>query len=399
MIPAAVISTRTAIPSPGASVLTLIVFWNGADVTKAFGWAADNAGCYYYRIAQPLDQLAVSYGWEVSHGTTFGGKEALDAKASNPEFLKIIERAASAYDVVIAQRVSMTNPSIFWQSIRKTKAKTFLVYELDDDLFSIEHKSNPTGHEFYSQEVTRANLADNINLADRVTVSTWGLAEVVSKYNNDVHICPNGIPEWLLSHNRPHVDNGLITIGWGGSATHQMDFTEAGGSLRRLFANSDNIEFHTIGANYVSEPTALDLVRGVPIRKSVAKIPADQVRITGWSENVEDYYRTIDFDIAIAPLKSHVFNRSKSYIKALEYAALGIPVVASDVGPYREFVQHGVTGYLVRQEHEWVKYLRELINDPAARAEMGANARRLAAEYTTAKLAPLWLAALSPEGK
>ena len=45
-------------------------------------------------------------------------------------------------------------------------------------------------------------------------------------------------------------------------------------------------------------------------------------------------------------------DQSKSAIRAIEYGALGIPVVASDVGPYRDHIVDGVTGYLIRREHE-----------------------------------------------
>jgi hypothetical protein len=41
-----------------------------------------------------------------------------------------------------------------------------------------------------------------------------------------------------------------------------------------------------------------------------------------------------------------------------------------------------VTGFLVRYHHEWALRLRELINDDAMRAEMGAKAKELAAQWT-----------------
>jgi glycosyltransferase involved in cell wall biosynthesis len=89
-----------------------------------------------------------------------------------------------------------------------------------------------------------------------------------------------------------------------------------------------------------------------------------------------------------------VFNQAKSAIKATECAALGIPVVASAVRPYEDFVHHGVTGLLVHRDHEWGRHLRALVNDPAMRAEMGAAAREHARQYTISRLAPAWEKAL-----
>jgi len=115
-----------------------------------------------------------------------------------------------------------------------------------------------------------------------------------------------------------------------------------------------------------------------------------EIRHTVWCTNTLDYYGLIDFDIGIAPLKPTVFAETKSHVKCLEYAALGIPVVATDIRPYREFIIDGVTGYLVRKDHEWAARLRELINDAAMRKEMGENARALASQWTIEKGYQLW---------
>jgi glycosyltransferase involved in cell wall biosynthesis len=69
---------------------------------------------------------------------------------------------------------------------------------------------------------------------------------------------------------------------------------------------------------------------------------------------------------------------------------LGIPVIASDYGPYAEFVDHGVTGLLARSDHDWGRHLRALVEDEAMRTEMGAAARTQAAEWTIEANASQW---------
>jgi glycosyltransferase involved in cell wall biosynthesis len=108
---------------------------------------------------------------------------------------------------------------------------------------------------------------------------------------------------------------------------------------------------------------------------------------------VGDYYKLYDFDIAIAPLADRPFNKAKSHLKALEAAARGVPIVAQDMEPYREFVVDGVTGYLVRSGEEWTKRLTELIHDEQAREEMGAAAKVVASRYTMQGNWELWQAA------
>jgi glycosyltransferase involved in cell wall biosynthesis len=112
--------------------------------------------------------------------------------------------------------------------------------------------------------------------------------------------------------------------------------------------------------------------------------------------SVPDYWRAIDYDIMIAPLRPHPFNRSKSNLRVLEAAILGIPVVASDYGPYAEFIDHGTTGLLARTDHDWGRHLRALVEDEAMRTEMGAAAKLKAAEWTIEGNASAWAKVLVP---
>jgi glycosyltransferase involved in cell wall biosynthesis len=191
--------------------------------------------------------------------------------------------------------------------------------------------------------------------------------------NSNVKICPNRVPRWLLEHQRPKRE--AVTIGWAGSASHAMDWDDAAPQVGRFLARNPHVQAHVIGKPY----------------PSMRIWPAKQLRNTGWLDSVDDYYRAIDLDIALAPLKPHVFNQAKSSVRCLEMAALGIPVVASAAGPYEAFVQHGVTGLLVRRDHEWGQHLRTLTSDEAMRAELGRNARQLAAEHTVEGNLGAWL--------
>jgi glycosyltransferase involved in cell wall biosynthesis len=251
-----------------------------------------------------------------------------------------------------------------WQRLARRGNRPRLVFEIDDDLWDVD-ASSARAHKFFSDPAVRARLDQNVRVADAVTVTTERLADVVRPLNPNVHVIPNYLPAWLLDHERPHRD-GRVVIGWGGSATHAMDFAELKGPLRQFLARTPGVEFHAIGADYATW----------------MGLPKDRCRATPWVESVPGFWRAIDFDIALAPLKPHPFNRAKSWIKATEAGMLGIPIVASDVGPYSDYVRHGETGYLVRRDHEWGRYLRALVNDPAMRAEMGAAARRQAADHT-----------------
>lgn len=308
-----------------------------------FGWAADQSGCGFFRLAGPFAGLRAR-----------GHKTAVSTQL-HPDWKRTAQ-------VIVGQRVTLVNPSGIWRDLHKQGRR--LVYEVDDDLLDVP-PDNLEIHRFFGRADVRANIVANAALADLVTVSTEPLAEVMRAHNPNVTVLPNCVPQWLTEH-EPQRDPQKVTIGWEGSATHRMDLAELTGQLAQVLRRNPGTEFHAMGTDY----------------GSWLHLPKDRCRFTTWMPSVFDFWRAVDFHIGLAPLRPHRFNRSKSPLRVLALAALGVPVVASNYGPYAEFVQHGVTGFLADRSHEWGKYLRELVNDPAMRAEMGAAARKQAKAWT-----------------
>lgn len=318
-----------------------------------FGWQADESGCGYYRVQLPMQGLA-GLGYTVRHGLRMP-----QSVRDNPN------------TVIVGQRVCNPGPSAMWQALAAQGRK--LIYEIDDDLWNID-ASSPAAHAFFARPEIRANLQRNIEVAAAVTVTTEPLADIVRQWNPNVHIVPNAIPDWLIDHQSQQRDDGTLTIGWGGSATHNMDFDQVGDQLRQFLKRNQDTELHVIGNDYASW----------------MRVPRQQARFTPWVPGVDEFLRTIDYHVGIAPIRPHVFNQSKSALKAIEAGALGIPIVASAVRPYEDYVQDGLTGYLVRRDHEWGACLRALAADPDMRIEMGMSGRTQARQHAISRRAPLW---------
>lgn len=308
---------------------------------KLFGFH-DESGCGWYRIKQPLGELA-KHGHDVT--TALGS-------AVKPSDL-------SGYPLIIGERMDKHTALPYW---RRMRAHSKLIYEIDDDVFNVE-VVNWMAYGTFSRADTQDAVSHAAEVADLVTVTTDSLAAVMRRYNPNVAVLPNCVPGELLEWERPHRDE--VTVGWAGGASHGMDMGMIAEPVARFLDRTPKAKVHLIGTDY--RPT---------IRR------AGRVRFTAWEQDIWAYYRNIDFDIGLAPLTDSTFNRSKSAIKALEYAALGIPVVASAVGPYSEFVVDGVTGFLCRRRGEWGRRLDELANDPGLREEMGRKAREHAAQWT-----------------
>ncbi|MGX1976993.1 glycosyltransferase family 4 protein [Streptomyces kronopolitis] len=316
---------------------------------EVFGWQGDEGGCGYYRINLPMR-----------------GLESLGHAAANG--LQVpVEVCDSPDTIVVGQRICGP-ASRFWQELASQDRK--IVYDLDDDLWNVDATS--TASPLCTPEVI-ADVQRNIEVATVVTVSTAPLAERVAVWNSNVHVVPNAVPDWLIDH-QPQPRDDRITIGWGGTDTHNMDIEQIASQLRRFIQRNPGAEFHCIGSDY----------------GSWMRLREDRTRFTPWVPGIDAFLRTIDYHIGIAPLRPHIFNQSKSALKAMECGALGIPVVASAVRPYEDYVRHGETGYLVRRDHEWGQYLRALTEDADLRISMGLAARRQAAQHTITQVAPLW---------
>jgi hypothetical protein len=319
-----------------------------SEQLDAFGWLADKTGCGHLRIMQPMDALARERGYNTAYDVRM-----VDGEEKLPKTL-------------VGQRVCKDGPSNLWFHIGVKKDRPRTVYELDDDLWNVDHTNVKAFRWFMGgiddqgvQHNVQVNIARSIALADVATCTTEPLAEIMRQFNPNVEIIPNYIPRWVTEWERPRRDQ--LTIGWGGSGTHGMDWAAEGPQINRFLKRS-GMTFRLIGGNAKQAREQL-------------KLPVDQVSAAGWIPSVEDYWRSIDYDIGVIPLKHHLFNQSKSHLKFLENAALGIPTVASNAGPYSNAIEHGKTGFLVRRDHEWGKYLRDLVNDEAMREEIGANAK------------------------
>lgn len=268
------------------------------------------------------------------------------------------------FPIIVAQRMGYPGFELQWLKLWRDHK---LVWETDDDLWSVD-PSNERAAKVFTPDLLRAveNCASTAHL---VTVSTEPLAEVMRQFNPNVVVIPNHIDGTLLDMPRRRAER--LTVGWAGGDSHRRDWEMVAPYVRRFLNRNPGVDFHMIGADYRREHK----LHG---------------RWTGWSASLRDYYMKIDFNIGLAPLVPSVFNRSKSHIKALEYAALGIPVIASDVGPYRDFVVDGVTGFLVSRDHEWEQRLRDLVNDHDMREAMGAKAREHARNYSINEGWKLW---------
>jgi glycosyltransferase involved in cell wall biosynthesis len=332
---------------------------------KAFFWEASNDGSSYYRCTLPSTAL----GW-VDHETA-RSKDLRQAPWPDP-------------DVLVGSRVANPGPVHKWEQLR-TGSDVTLIVDLDDNYLAIDETSNKPAFDFWDLEM-RNRLLKAVNLAHRVTVASQGLAEVMAEHHHDVLVVPNGLHAAWLAAPRTYTDDQPVRIGWAGSSSTVHELPLAAKALNRI------LDYKGPGG----QPTLTTI--GAPAEMiRWAGLNHQRIRGTEFIAGTDRYLRAChdNFDVWVAPYRSIPFNEAKFPTKALEASFLGIPLIASAIRPYEEWVEHGVTGFLVRQPHEWGKYLKRLVDDVDLRRQMGQAARARASANVMQGLALDWESALT----
>lgn len=197
-----------------------------------------------------------------------------------------------------------------------------------------------------------------IRLADVVTAPTEELAErQLAAGAADVQVFENWLPP-TFSRPRTLPPRGL-TIGWAAMAEHEWDFAQLG--LRDVLANVLERHLHVrllgIGADL-----------GLRSRR-YEHLP--------WQAYDDLPGLLARCDVLIAPLANVPFNQTRSNVKLKEYAALGVPWLASPVGDY-SWMGESEGGRLVA-DSDWSAHIEALVRDEGARRRLAANGRRWAA--------------------
>jgi glycosyltransferase involved in cell wall biosynthesis len=319
---------------------------------RIFAGHDGGSGCAYYRMQLPMHALR-DHGHEVRYADSSDTHHPLTVTLAD----------LRGYDVIVAQRWNKHEGLEIWRRARTPTSR--LVYELDDDVFHVTPE-NWNAYNLYRQPEIRDAVGHAAEVADLVTVSTEPLAEVMREFNPNVTVLPNCVPGWVLDLPRPRRDRPRV--GWMGGGSHGVDIGQVAGPVRRFLKRFPGWDFQLNATDY----------------RETIKAPADRVFFRPWvqvNEYPEKFYGSIDFDIGVAPLWPTPFSRSKSAIKVIEYGARGIPTVASHCPAYAGVITHGVNGFLVREEHEWLRYLSELARDDGLREKMGQAAAAMAAEH------------------
>jgi glycosyltransferase involved in cell wall biosynthesis len=328
-------------------------------MTRVHIWTADAAGSGWYRG----HLVALGLSW-LGHHMSMGQRRPPDEEP---------------LDAMIGCRIAMPGASKAWRALKERGIR--LVLDLDDDYFHLD-PANQAAVAVWTPEMQQS-LAANLALSDVVTCCSEPLAEVLREYAVDVRVVPNGLPAQYLSVPRDYEAVGRpLYVGWAGSGSTVAELPLAARALSRI-------------ADYRRPGGVMVRLVGITPEQAMQRgLKGTRVGALGWVPQPEQYLRDVvsEFDVWVAPYRDIAFNRAKFATKALEAGFLGIPLVASGIGPYRDAVVHGETGFLVPpgQEHLFGRYVKRLVDDAGLRQRMGLAARSRASRSILQALNQQW---------
>ncbi|RDD93903.1 glycosyltransferase [Acidovorax sp. BoFeN1] len=192
-----------------------------------------------------------------------------------------------------------------------------------------------------------------LGLADRLVVPTDALAEALAGSHPDIRVVPTRLPPaWWTGLPCRRRAGTRARVGWVGDVGNHDGLELLVDMVNEL---ADEVEWVFLGAC------------PAPLRPFVHELHE--------AVSIDQYPRklaSLNLDLAVAPLEPGLLNECKSNQRLLEYGACGVPVVCSDLTPYRGTLP--VTRVHNRFE-DWVDAIRSHTSDLDASARMGDRLR------------------------
>ena len=73
-------------------------------------------------------------------------------------------------------------------------------------------------------------------------------------------------------------------------------------------------------------------------------------------------------------------------IIGVQALAAGLVLLVSDIGGFRDLVDHGENGYLVSQIEDYSRYLTKILDDPREIVRLKTNSRRKSQDFTMSNI-------------
>ena len=262
-------------------------------------------------------------------------------------------------------------------------------------------------------------IISNLKVAKYVTTTTTIFADEIMKLNKNVVIFPNAINPKEPQFNEPTPESDRLRVGWLGGSSHLHDLQLLDQSFSKLSSFKDKLQYVICGFDTRGSVTEInsetkehkkrDILPHETVWAQYEKIftqnyttvtedykkylnsftsesypnEMNEPYLRVWTRPVQSYAKNYSkFDVSLAPIKNHIFNRMKSQLKVIEAGFYKKAIIASDLGPYtidlKHCLDHGnfVDGNALlvdenRNHSDWAKFIEKLVKNPNMAKDMG----------------------------
>jgi glycosyltransferase involved in cell wall biosynthesis len=289
---------------------------------------------------------------------------------------------------------------------------------MDLDDYWLPTKEHPA-HHLVMQHKIHEKIINNLKVAKYVTTTTSIFADEIKRYNKNVFVLPNAVDPNEKQFMEPTIPSDKLRFGWLGGSSHLHDlglmngFTDALGQELRNKSQLFLCGFDTRGTmTEINAETGEQKQRAILPNETVwaryEEIFTKKYEFTTpeykdyllkfrqepwnggeqyynrvWTEPVTSYAKNYaKFDVSLAPIMNHMFNRVKSQLKVIEAGFYKKAIIASNIGPYTIDLKHSLeNGNFVdgnallvdekRNHSDWTKYMKKLIQNPNWASDLG----------------------------
>ena len=301
--------------------------------------------------------------------------------------------------------------------IERLKSMGIIVI-VDIDDYWLPTKEHPI-QQLILQNKIHEKIIANLKVASYVMTTTEIFANEIRKFNKNVVVFPNAINPKESQFNEPTLSSDKIRVGWLGGSSHLHDLKLLDGMVSKLKPQQDKLQYYVCGFDTRGTVTEINKETGQEKRRDIRpeetvwvryeEIFTDKYKIItpnyktfldkfedeeflGWQN--ENYVRVwtkpatsyaknySKFDISLAPIVDHSFNRMKSQLKVIEAGFYKKALIASNVGPYTIDLKHALkdgnftdgNALLVdknKNHSDWAKFVKKLVDNPNMIKDMG----------------------------
>ena len=288
----------------------------------------------------------------------------------------------------------------------------------DIDDYWMPGKEHPI-HDVIRFNKINEKIVANLKVAKYVSTTTSLFADEIMKLNKNVVVFPNAINPKESQFKEPTPESDRLRIGWLGGSSHLHDLQLLDQSFSKLGSISDKLQYVLCGFDTRGTVTEINSQTGEHVKRNITPEETvwasyekiftqkyttisedykkflekyvqesypnenDEAYIRVWTRPVQSYAKNYSkFDVSLAPIKNHMFNRMKSQLKVIEAGFYKKAIIASNVGPYtldlKHCLDHGnfVDGNALlvdenRNHSDWAKFIDKLVKNPNMVKDMG----------------------------